>query len=99
VNGRGGELSVVARRVVVSGLVQGVGFRFSTQRAAQRLGVAGWARNLADGRVEVHAQGDRAAVAALVDWLWEGPPGAEVSGLHEEPAVAEAGRESFVIRR
>jgi len=97
--GRGGEPSVVARRVLVDGLVQGVGFRFSTVRAAERLGIAGWARNLADGRVEVHAQGEPAAVAALVEWLYRGPPGADVSGLHEEPATIEPGLEGFTVRR
>lgn len=97
--GRGGEPFVVARRVLVSGLVQGVGFRFSTVRAAERLGVAGWARNLADGRVEVHAQGVPAAVASLVEWLHRGPPGAAVSGLHEEPAPVEPELEGFAVRR
>jgi acylphosphatase len=98
-SGRGGEPPVAARRILVSGLVQGVGFRFSTVRAAERLGVGGWARNLADGRVEVHAQGEPAAVAALVDWLREGPPGAEVARLDEEPAAAEPGLEGFFVRR
>ena len=97
--GRGGEPVIVARRVLVSGLVQGVGFRFSSVRAAERLGVAGWARNLADGRVEVHAQGEPAAVAALVEWLHRGPPGAEVSGLHEEPAAVDPALGGFTVRR
>ena len=96
--GRGGE-PPTARRVLVAGLVQGVGFRYSTVRAAERLGVAGWARNLPDGRVEVHAQGEPAAVAALVDWLRLGPPGADVSGVYEEPATAEPGLEGFIVRR
>ena len=96
--GRGGE-PPTARRVLVAGLVQGVGFRYSTVRAAERLGVAGWARNLADGRVEVHAQGEPAAVAALVEWLRLGPPGADVSGLHEEPADVEPGLEGFTVQR
>jgi len=97
--GRGGEPPAVARRILVSGLVQGVGYRFSTVRAAEQLGVAGWARNLADGRVEVHAQGAPAAVAALVDWLRQGPPAAEVSGLRAEPAAVDPGIKGFVVRR
>jgi acylphosphatase len=99
VTGRGGEPLVIARRVLVSGLVQGVGFRFSAVRAADRLAVAGWARNLADGRVEVHAQGEAAAVEALVAWLREGPPGAEVTWLQEEPAAVHPGLHDFVVRR
>jgi len=86
------------RRILVGGRVQGVGFRFGAMRAADRLGVAGWARNLADGRVEVHAQGEPAAVEALVAWLRRGPAGAEVTSLHEEPAAAEPGLDEFVIR-
>jgi acylphosphatase len=98
VKGRGGEVPI-ARRVLVSGLVQGVGFRYSTVRAAERLGVAGWVRNLADGRVEVHAQGEPVAVAALVDWLHRGPPGADVSGLQEEPTIVVPGLEGFIVQR
>lgn len=97
--GRGGEPPAVARRILVSGLVQGVGYRFSTVRAAEQLGVAGWARNLADGRVEVHAQGDPAALAALASWLRAGPLGAEVADVVEAPAEPEPGLEAFEIRR
>jgi acylphosphatase len=94
---RGGEPS--ARHILVSGLVQGVGFRWWAQATARRLGSAGWARNLPDGRVEVHAQGEPAAVAAMVAWLGRGPAGAEVSLVEEEPAAAEPGLEGFFIRR
>ena len=69
---------VAARRFLVRGRVQGVGFRWSAMAEGNRLGLAGWARNLADGRVEVHAQGDPEALAALADWLGVGPLGAEV---------------------
>ncbi|HKU42409.1 MAG TPA: acylphosphatase [Polyangiales bacterium] len=58
--------------------MQGVFFRASTRERAQQLGCRGYARNLADGRVEVLAVGEPAAVDALNEWLWHGPPAAQV---------------------
>ena len=63
----------------VSGRVQGVWYRASTREQAHRLGVCGYARNLVDGRVEVLACGEQQAVAALQNWLWQGPPHARVT--------------------
>jgi len=97
VTGRGGEPA--ARRFLVSGRVQGVGFRFSAQHAATDLRIAGWARNLPDGRVEVHLQGERGAMQAMVDWLGRGPAGAEVASVEEVPAAVEPGLASFTVRR
>jgi acylphosphatase len=74
----------IVRRCYVSGRVQGVFFRASTRSRAQALGVTGHARNLPDGRVEVLACGPAASVRALCDWLWEGPPAAEVSAVEVE---------------
>lgn len=71
----------VRRRFLVSGRVQGVFFRAGTQAEARRLNLTGWARNLADGRVEVVACGNRQAVAELADWLQHGPPRAEVDAV------------------
>jgi len=65
----------------VSGRVQGVWYRGSTRREAERLGLVGYARNLADGRVEVLACGKRQAVDELQEWLWQGPPAAEVTAV------------------
>lgn len=65
-------------RVHIGGLVQGVYFRYSTQRKAQELGVNGWVRNLMDGSVECLLEGERDAVEALVRWLHQGPSGARV---------------------
>jgi acylphosphatase len=62
----------------VTGIVQGVGFRYSTVHEARRLGLAGWVRNTDDGAVEVLAEGKPEAVAALTAWLHRGPPGAYV---------------------
>jgi acylphosphatase len=64
---------IIAREVVVHGLVQGVFFRASCQDKAVRLGVAGWARNEPDGTVHAHFEGSMDAVAAMVDWCRHGP--------------------------
>ena len=68
----------IRRRVVVSGRVQGVAFRAATRAQARAGAVAGWVRNLADGRVEAVFEGDAAAVAALIAWCHEGPSWARV---------------------
>ena len=67
------------RKCVVAGRVQGVYYRGATQQRARELGVTGHARNLPDGRVEVLACGEPAAVEALCEWLWQGPPHAQVT--------------------
>ncbi len=72
---------MIARRCWVSGRVQGVHYRASTRQQAVRLGVQGYARNLPDGRVEVLMIGTPAATQALLDWMWRGPPAAEVTAV------------------
>jgi acylphosphatase len=68
-------------RLFIAGRVQGVAFRWETQRAAARCGVTGWVRNLPDGRVEALVEGPRQQVADLVDWCRKGPPVAQVDSL------------------
>jgi acylphosphatase len=78
----------VRRRLLVSGRVQGVFFRDRCRREAEAAGVAGWARNLPDGRVEVVAEGELEAVERLQRWCREGPPRARVTSVEaadEEP--------------
>ena len=73
---------------MVRGTVQGVFFRASCQREAATRGVAGWVSNRPDDAVEAVFEGEDAAVEALVEWCRQGPPRAEVSGVHvtdEEP--------------
>jgi acylphosphatase len=69
---------VICRRVVVHGLVQGVFFRDSCRREAQRAGVAGWVRNRPDGTVEALFEGPEDAVRRMLDWVRHGPPYAQV---------------------
>ncbi|MET0232052.1 MAG: acylphosphatase [Rhodanobacteraceae bacterium] len=71
-------------RFLVSGRVQGVFFRASTRTEAERLGLAGTASNLDDGRVEVVASGADTALDALEKWLRRGPPSARVDGVVRE---------------
>ncbi len=76
-------------RVIVGGLVQGVFFRASTERAAAEIGVDGWVRNLPDGRVEAVFEGERDDVDKAVAWVRHGPPRAEVESVEtfdEEPS-------------
>jgi len=81
---------MVARLLHITGRVQGVGFRYSMQREAERLRVNGWVRNRRDGNVEAFAQGSDEAVAALVEWARRGPPGALVTSLNVSEAAAES---------
>jgi acylphosphatase len=67
--------------VSVTGRVQGVFFRAEAQQQADRLGVAGWARNEPDGSVAAHFEGDPGAVEAMVAWCREGPSRARVEGV------------------
>lgn len=73
----------------VTGRVQGVFFRASTQTTARDLGLGGYAKNLPDGSVEVLACGSRDALAQLDEWLLEGPPMAAVTGVESEPRPFE----------
>ena len=82
----------VRAHLFISGRVQGVGFRASTEEEAKRIGgVSGWVKNLADGRVEAVIQGPHDKVDALVQWCRKGPPSAEVTKVErkDEPAADE----------
>ncbi|MDH5488202.1 MAG: acylphosphatase [Gammaproteobacteria bacterium] len=77
------------QRFLVSGQVQGVFFRASTQDAAKNLGLTGWVRNLPDGRVEVVACGEKAALKRLEQWLWQGPRHARVENVTVQESATE----------
>lgn len=79
----------MARRLKISGRVQGVGFRYSMAEEAERLGVTGWVRNRRDGTVEAVVDGDPEAIEAVVAWARQGPRGAQVTDV-EVSEVAES---------
>ena len=86
-----------ARRFVVRGRVQGVGFRWFVEREAHMLGVCGWVRNNADGSVEVLAMGTREQLSGLRSRLQQGPRAARVDAVEEKNAQPVTGLKSFRI--
>jgi len=86
-----------ARRFVVRGRVQGVGFRWFVEREAHRLGIAGWVRNNADGSVEILAMGSHEQLVGLRSRLREGPRAARVDAVEESEARPIAGLSTFRI--
>ena len=85
------------KRVLVSGWVQGVFFRDSARRQADSRGVAGYARNLHDGRVELELEGEPAAVESMVAWARQGPSRAQVDSV-EVIDTEPNGQKGFSIR-
>jgi len=81
--------SNIAVRLHVYGVVQGVGFRYSTVLAARRLGVVGWVRNRHDGSVEIHAEGSQTALDALHAWAKQGPRHARVDRVTIDDTTPE----------
>ena len=84
------RITQAARRWRVRGRVQGVGFRYFTQRVAAELGLGGYVRNLDDGRVEVYAVGPEEKLSELAGRLHHGPRWAEVDGVDEQEAEVTA---------
>lgn len=91
------RVRMVRYRVLVSGVVQGVGFRDACRRTAERQGVSGWVRNLPDGGVEAVFEGPAEAVDALVAWTRHGPRFAEVKEVRVQAEPPE-GISGFQIR-
>jgi acylphosphatase len=89
---------LVARRYLITGRVQGVGFRYFVEARASAEGVHGWVQNLADGRVEVLLEGDLASVDRVEAALWRGPSGAVVDDVASKPAVPSGRATGFSIR-
>jgi acylphosphatase len=88
----------VARRYVICGHVQGVGFRFFAAAAARRDELNGWVRNLPDGRVEVVCEGDAQSVERFARMIRQGPPGAHVEGVESDPTAPTVPETGFNIR-
>ena len=88
----------VARRFVISGRVQGVGFRWFAHDAATREGIAGWVKNLFDGRVEAYVEGEQEAVTRVERAIRSGPPGARVERVTVIDEDVTGSVKGFVIR-
>ena len=86
-----------AKKYLISGTVQGVGFRFFAERVARELGLPGYVKNLGDGRVEAYAVGDHAVLDEFKRQLTQGPRGARVSKVEESEQPVLSRYKSFVI--
>ncbi len=86
-------------RVLVSGQVQGVGFREATRRFAQQQEVTGWVKNLPDGRVEAAIEGEESAVLRMLDFLRSGPPHCFVENVALSEEAPSGGDSQFVVIR
>lgn len=84
--------------VWVSGLVQGVGYRLTTQTMARQYGLAGWVRNLPDGQVEAVFEGTPSQVTQMLEWCRQGPPAARVDDVTVEYHTPQ-GLQEFQVRR
>lgn len=80
----GRALKKVRAHVIIAGRVQGIFYRVSAKKMADKIGVKGWIRNLPDGRVEAVFEGDEDAVKRMISWCWVGPPGAKVINIDVE---------------
>ena len=89
---------IVSRRYRVTGRVQGVGFRFYTERCAWREGLHGWVRNASDGSVEAEVEGDAEAVARFELALRAGPPGSRVDDLEVAERTPHLRATGFMVR-
>ena len=85
-------------KVIVKGIVQGVNFRYYTQRQAIRYNVTGWVRNLPDASVAALFEGEEQDVEAMVQWCHHGPPSAQVTELIVQPEEYQGEFSSFSIK-
>lgn len=86
-------------RVVISGIVQGVGFRRRTREAALSLGIDGWIANRPDGKVEAVFQGSLSAVDEMIQWIRKGTSGAKIDGLEIHRLDVDTEIREFIILR
>jgi len=89
-------MQIIVRRLIISGRVQGVGYRYAMERKAREAGVRGWVRNRFDGSVEAMVAGESAAVEAMVEWSRRGPRNAVVAAV--EVTEGEGDYTSFETR-
>ncbi|KGM38877.1 hypothetical protein JY97_14115 [Alkalispirochaeta odontotermitis] len=91
-------MALGTRNYIVSGQVQGVGYRWFVMRRAHALGIVGWVRNRRDGTVEVWAEGEETVLDELEKELREGPPGASVRELHGGSVNSSGTHTDFIVR-
>jgi acylphosphatase len=82
-------MAIVTKQLLITGRVQGVGFRFYTERKARELNITGWVRNRRDGAVEAMVQGSSGAVEAMIAWARRGPPSAVVAEVRVTDASGD----------
>jgi acylphosphatase len=91
-------LPEIGAHVLIRGLVQGVSFRYYTRQMAEQLGLSGWVRNLADGRVEALFEGEESAVEQMLAWCREGPSAASVEAVEVDRRSASGAHQGFMIQ-
>jgi len=84
--------------VVISGRVQGVWFRANTKQKAEQLGMTGWVRNTADGKVEALFEGDEKHIQEMIDWCHRGPPMAQIDNVEITEQSSSNGFDGFSIK-
>jgi acylphosphatase len=89
---------IKAVHILVSGEVQGVGYRQGCRGTSRKLDLVGWVRNLRDGRVEAFAQGGDDAIDRLLEWMWTGPSGARVVGVESDVVATDVTLTDFFIQ-
>lgn len=87
-----------ALHLMIYGRVQGVWFRASAQEVARRFKIQGWVRNMPDGAVETHIQGDDKAVAEMLAWCYQGPQGARIDRIDIAEVISQEEYKAFSIR-
>jgi acylphosphatase len=85
-------------KLIVKGMVQGVNFRYYTQREAQKRNLTGWVRNLADGSVGAVFEGEEEDVEAMIQWCHHGPPSAHVTELIVQPEEYRGEFQTFFVK-
>ncbi|MGC9489754.1 MAG: acylphosphatase [Thermovirgaceae bacterium] len=92
-------MSVKETYLRISGIVQGVGFRWRTLQKAKELGLKGWIRNRPDGDVDAVLQGDNEKIKAMIEWMERSPPHSLVQNIEVQWGKAEKLYADFMIRR
>jgi acylphosphatase len=85
-------------KLIIKGIVQGVNFRYYTQREARKYSVKGWVRNLADGSVAAVFEGEEEDVESMIQWCRHGPPGAHVTELIAQPEEYRGEFQNFSVK-